>query len=816
MILKEVARAKHGAFNPFQLGEYLEKPKKGAQENSNINVADSRVLDMFAFGMTEEERHCADPDVLSPEAATDALVRSAATNPEVDEAHAYHHFVLSLAPGEHLPHEQWNDVLASVLKEGEYGNCAAYAVMHQGEESGCEHVHLVVCSIDLTTHLQHNAYKYVNKMIHAKDLMVDRLMAEGAAITRENRIDPQILTQGERLKLEAQRKGRDLKVNRARTGRKIIPVIERLSPPVVKKLIVSRTLDEFRQVLNEAGLEMAQKGRGLIFRDKDDHANQCKASAASRSLSAKALERRFGTLGGSQHAQEQSRAQANANERGCGHAQAMSLLERLKAMRPALKAARSMGEFQKILAGAGIEYAARGNGSVFRDKATKEVVKATDADRSFSRKALEKRFALPPDARAAQPGPAPDCGLALGRSRKLPRRIVRLWVITVPQLIRRAEARGDTVRVTPTRITVAGNGGGRPATATVWDCARACGQRFGTDYRVFGTRDFQRRMMKAAAALGHRPHFDDPLVQQEFNEILRNRSIENERKNQLARNLAVARVRELDRERGRAGEEQAPANPLPDMRSMHDDAVMEVEAGDRQAADADHAARAPGGSGAEDHSGSLHDDLAGMVDHAKGLPDLDRKPGRLGSHGAAAMHDLDERRGGSGGRDLSREAVAQEEEATCLPGMDETAQPQQPMPAATAQAQRPELELREPEAQEHVGRNEFTPRRDMRPAAYVRVKTGEQAAALERAGGQLRQGASGRVYRIAFEDLRKAALPGPQPDIFESFSALYAGFAMLPEEAARLYRRTETEGLGRGRGRDDGNSDSMGGMRGGR
>ena len=175
MILKEVARAKDGTFNPYQLAEYLKNPKKKDLELGLASELDSRVLDMFAFGMTVEERRCADPEILSPEVACDALVRSAATNPGVGEARAFHHFVLSLAPGEHLTHSQWERTLSEVLKAGDYGNCAAYGVMHKGEDSGCEHVHLVVCSIDLTSHLQHNAYKYVNKMINAKDLIVPNL-----------------------------------------------------------------------------------------------------------------------------------------------------------------------------------------------------------------------------------------------------------------------------------------------------------------------------------------------------------------------------------------------------------------------------------------------------------------------------------------------------------------------------------------------------------------------------------------------------------------------------------------------------------------
>ena len=497
-------------------------------------------------------------------------------------------------------------------------------------------------------------------------------MAEGAAITREKRIDPQILTQGERLKLEARRQGRDLKIKRARTGMEITPVIERLDAHLVKKLAAAKSKEEFDKLLAGVHVELAQKGRGLIFRDLDDYANQCKASAVSRSLSAASLARRFGGAEGqgspSGRGGKDKVLEVRSTILESGAAHPIALLDRARALRRKLKAARSLEEFKKILAGAGLEYAARGNGCVIRDRATGESVKATDVDRTFSRKRLDKLFAGSVPARpAAQSGILPDPRGRRGR------RVFRTmaWIITVPQLIRRAEKRGDHVSVTAERILVNGNA----RTGTVWDCARAAAQRFGNGYRVFGTRDFQLRMMKAAAALGHTPHFDDPLVQREFNEILRNRSIENERKNQLARDLALARAREFQRRsQGPARQPGQPAAmdvPVPDLRAMHDGPVGGDEAGRSRGGRAENPAAACAGAGARtggaiagtDHRDALHDDLARVVDRGAGAGQRQsgpagEKPGRLGADAAAAMHGMDERRGGGGGRDLSLKAAA--------------------------------------------------------------------------------------------------------------------------------------------------------------
>ena len=180
------------------------------------------------------------------------------------------HLSISLAPGEHLTREQWEQVVDTTLRDLGLEGHQALIVAHQ--DTAHEHIHLMVNRVHPETY-------------RAWDRWQDRprLMAS---------LRPQEIALG--LQPTPHRKNPDhvpdgLVQQFERTGEPpLLDFARAVARPVFKE---ARSWEELHERLAEQGLYLERKGQGLVV--SDDH-RYIKASSVDRAASLRALEAQLG------------------------------------------------------------------------------------------------------------------------------------------------------------------------------------------------------------------------------------------------------------------------------------------------------------------------------------------------------------------------------------------------------------------------------------------------------------------------------------------------------------------------------------------
>jgi hypothetical protein len=181
-----------------------------------------------------------------------------------------HHISISLAPGEHLSREQWENVVDTTLRDLGLEEHQVLIVAHQ--DTHHEHIHLMVNRVHPQT------YRAWNRWQDRPRLMATLRVQEHALGLRET---PHVKNPDripEALVALYERTGELPFLDYARTaGRQIFQE--------------ARSWNELHERLAEKGLYLERKGQGLVVTDDHRHV---KASSVDRAASLRALEARLG------------------------------------------------------------------------------------------------------------------------------------------------------------------------------------------------------------------------------------------------------------------------------------------------------------------------------------------------------------------------------------------------------------------------------------------------------------------------------------------------------------------------------------------
>ena len=168
---------------------------------------------------------------------------------------------------------------------------------------------------------------------------------------------------------------------------------------ILSAVAAAQDWQEVRQALAGHGLMIRQRAGGLVLTDLDEK-ETVKASAVGKGLSRKHMEVRFGpcpepeiSLPATNPEHKKPAASVDQVEVEPEKATFQSFLLRQKEqILASLENAEDWQEVHQVLADCGIAVKPKGNGLVLADLVGKETMKASDLDRSMSKKHLEDRF----------------------------------------------------------------------------------------------------------------------------------------------------------------------------------------------------------------------------------------------------------------------------------------------------------------------------------------------------------------------------------------------------------------------------------------
>ena len=180
------------------------------------------------------------------------------------------HLSISLAPGEHLSREQWEQVVDTTLRDLGLEGHQVLIVAHQ--DTAHEHIHLLVNRVHPETHRAWNRWQDRPRLMAS---LRHQELALGLRAT-PHVPDPDRLP--ESVVRQFERTGEPPLMDYARAAAR--PVFEQ-----------ARSWSELHEQLAEKGLYLERKGQGLVVTDDHRH---IKASSVDRRASLRALETRLG------------------------------------------------------------------------------------------------------------------------------------------------------------------------------------------------------------------------------------------------------------------------------------------------------------------------------------------------------------------------------------------------------------------------------------------------------------------------------------------------------------------------------------------
>jgi hypothetical protein len=180
------------------------------------------------------------------------------------------HLSISLAPGEHLTREQWEQVIDTTLRDLGLEGHQALIVAHQ--DTAHEHIHLMVNRVHPETFRAWDRWQdrpRLMKSLRPQELALG--LQPTPHVKNPDRLPDGVIQQFERT-------GEPPLLDYARTAAR--PIFQEAG-----------SWSELHERLAEQGLYLERKGQGLVV--SDDH-RHVKASSVDRSASLKALEARLG------------------------------------------------------------------------------------------------------------------------------------------------------------------------------------------------------------------------------------------------------------------------------------------------------------------------------------------------------------------------------------------------------------------------------------------------------------------------------------------------------------------------------------------
>jgi len=207
-------------------------------------------------------------DTDNPAEAAQLMRYAASENPRVEEP--VYHFGLSLAEGEHLTREQWEDAIARVLTSMGLADHQAVLLAHR--DTDYEHVHIVVNRIGDDG----RAWRPFRDMVHAHEAIPAIEIEYGLSRTGRDQAPPDLHAGAVR---EAMRTG-------------VQPLADRVRGQAGPVLAQATSWVELEAGLAELGfrLEPAERGSGLVV--TDGH-RRVSLSKVDRNLSGPKLAARF-------------------------------------------------------------------------------------------------------------------------------------------------------------------------------------------------------------------------------------------------------------------------------------------------------------------------------------------------------------------------------------------------------------------------------------------------------------------------------------------------------------------------------------------
>lgn len=200
----------------------------------------------------------------------DAAVVMRATAAQGKTDKPVQHLSISLAPGEHLSREQWEQVIETTLRDLGLEGHQALVVAHR--DTAHEHVHIVVNRVHPDTHLAWDRWQDRPRLMASLRKQELALGLRPTPHVKDPDRLPDALVQGFE-----------------RTGE---PPFLDYARAVARPLFQDATSwTELHEGLAEQGLYLERKGQGLVV---SDDRRQVKASAVDREASLGALERRLG------------------------------------------------------------------------------------------------------------------------------------------------------------------------------------------------------------------------------------------------------------------------------------------------------------------------------------------------------------------------------------------------------------------------------------------------------------------------------------------------------------------------------------------
>jgi hypothetical protein len=180
------------------------------------------------------------------------------------------HFSISLAPGEHLTREQWEQVIDTTLRDLKLEGHQALVVAHQ--DTAHEHVHIMVNRVHPETHLAWDRWQDRPRLMASLRVQEVALgLQETPHVKDPDRVPDPLVQQFERT-----------------AEPPILDYARAVARPALQEAPSWRELHER---LAEVGLYLERKGQGLVVTDDHRHV---KASNVDRGASLRALEGRLG------------------------------------------------------------------------------------------------------------------------------------------------------------------------------------------------------------------------------------------------------------------------------------------------------------------------------------------------------------------------------------------------------------------------------------------------------------------------------------------------------------------------------------------
>ena len=208
-------------------------------------------------------------DTDDPAEAAELMRYAASENPRVEEP--VYHFGLSLAEGEHLSREQWEEAVGRVLDRMGLADHQAVLIAHNDTDN--EHVHLVVNRIGDDG----RAWRPFRDMVHAHEVIPGIEIEYGLTRTGREQAPPDLSAGTVR---EAMRSG-------------VQPLADRVREEAGQVFAQATSWRDLEAGLAALGyrLERAERGSGLVV---TDGSRRSSLSRVDRSLSGPKLAARFG------------------------------------------------------------------------------------------------------------------------------------------------------------------------------------------------------------------------------------------------------------------------------------------------------------------------------------------------------------------------------------------------------------------------------------------------------------------------------------------------------------------------------------------